>query len=192
MNWFLPIALFASLSVRTPSVLPNPYDYEISVGMQKAGFDLNHQWERELGKKLTQDFYSYEYKSEKWLVTDKYVFDGSTGLNYNKIAVTRLLQDLRVGYGLYHVDKIPSHRLVTGYLYDKRFNFILVEGKAVVKLDINTDFKHYGYSSRTDISFGLLRNLDFVFTLKTEKMDNKSLFQAKTSIGINMLGDKNG
>jgi len=192
MNWFIPIALFASLSVRTPSVLPNPYDYEVSIGMKKSGFDLNHQWERETGRYFAQDFYSYTYKHNKTNISDSYVYDGASGLNYNKASATIGFGGVSCGYGLYHVDKIPSHRLVVGYNYDKRFNFIVVDGKAVVNLNANTDFKNHGYSVNADVSFGLLRNLDLVFTLKAEDMNNKNFFQAKTSININLLGDKNG
>jgi len=190
MNWFLPIALFASLSVRTPNILPNPYDYEVSIGMEKPRFKLNHQWEREAGKYITQDFYDYNYKRRNLAIAESYVF--TTGLNYNKVSISGEFDGFTMGYGLYHVDKIPSHRLVAGFNYDKRFNFLIADGKAVINLNGNTNFKESGYSVVSDVSFGLMRNLEIGLNLRAEKMNEKDFFQAKTFLKLNLLGDKNG
>ncbi|MBC8428482.1 hypothetical protein H8D04_01220 [bacterium] len=43
------VILFSSFAMRTPNVLPNPDDYEFSIGAKNHVWYMNRQWERELG-----------------------------------------------------------------------------------------------------------------------------------------------
>ena len=38
MNWLLPIIHATSLSVRSPNIEPNPFDYQIQFSIQKSDY----------------------------------------------------------------------------------------------------------------------------------------------------------
>ena len=192
MSWFYPIAFLFSFSMRSPNVLPNPIDYEIAFGFKKQGLAMNKQWERENGLLFTQERYNYNYNRGKLAISEVYLYDGGSGLNYNKVSSSLNIGGVLVGCGLYHIKNIPSYRLVVGYNYNKRFNILIANGETAINMEANTDFQDYGYSISSDISFGLLRNLDLIFNIKAEKLNEIQFFNGKIGISVNLLEDKNG
>ena len=61
------VMLFSSLAIRTPNVQPNPDDYEVSIGFSHDNFDVNRQWERELGKFYIDDLVWFKLENGVWI-----------------------------------------------------------------------------------------------------------------------------
>ena len=184
MNWFLPIALFASLSFRTPNVQPNPIDYEMSFGLEKPSFYLNRQWERELGNRYIDDESWAEYTHNNLYIKEHYLHKESRGVSFNRVDTRYKQNGWSLGYSL-RTDEI-SHNLVAGYEFDKRFNIIVSSGQLTFRSELYTDFGNADYSVFSKVKFGLLQNLYVSFDIDASRYLGKEFIKSKIKLEVEL------
>ena len=76
--------LFTSFAMRTSNVLPNPDDYEFSIGVDNKYFHINRQWERELGVKYIDDLVWAKLEDGVYFKPE-YMNKESQGVKYLKL-----------------------------------------------------------------------------------------------------------
>jgi len=187
MNWFLPIILSLSMSVRTANVQPNPMDYQFAFSSEKKDeMMMAVERESELGKLYVNEEYWVKKASKRVfdqntniVLMDRYVNQSSRGILYNQAEVTLARKNYRLGYALRHVNEIPSHRITAGWELDKAITGL---SRLTIKIHVNSDFKTVDMDSmaRFDIAFFKFINI-YAFG-RNEKLGNKSFFQLKIGV----------
>jgi len=189
MNWFFPMFVFASLSVRTPNVLPNPYDYEISIGMEKKDqLYLNRQWERELGREFIDEEYWAQYQYGSLVTREKYVNKTSRGITYNQVEIRYARKGYYSGLAIRSVADGHSLRSVFGWEVDRRINVLVANAQLVIKTELSTDGMDMDYVVYAKPKLGIMKNLDLYALLKAEKAGNRSYLQGKIGFEIELPG----
>lgn len=124
LNWLLPILLTFSISARTPKVQPNPFDYELSFGIEKEEqFYADYDFEREHGNYyhdyefwVAHTFAKYVYLRERFLNKS------SKDIRFNQFDVRWKYSAISLGYALKtNSDKYDSN-LILGLNYKKELN----------------------------------------------------------------------
>ncbi|MFQ6609325.1 MAG: hypothetical protein ACE5D7_00855 [Fidelibacterota bacterium] len=183
MNWFLPLSLMMSLSVRTPYVQPNPYDYEVSIATERRTETLtvytNKQWERELGEYYSDDHLKVSFDYKALTLINEYLYKESRSINYNRSEVRIGYDGFNIGYSVNTVDW--EHLAVAGYNINKNVNLLFFKGKANLSMSIYSD---ENYSGIANVRFGLLQNVDLNFGVIAEKYKQSRYLQGKVSIDL--------
>ena len=186
MNWFLPLILFSSFSLRTPNVQPNPNDYEFSFGVErKDQLYLNRQWERELGKEYVDEEYWTAYQYGWFKIKNRYVDKDSKDIRYNQFELKAAKDIYSVGYALRY-DDTYNHRMIFGIEHDMRFNFFITSGQLTVRSETTTDFDIFDYSLYVKAKFGLMRNVDAYLLFQDEKVGKIEYLQVKLGVELEL------
>lgn len=164
------------MSVRSPNVQPNPYDYQMTLGFQKADRLYSvRTWERENGKKFIDEEYWYKHTDSLLYIREKYRRNTLRDIEFNQIDL-RYNHDLfSIGYALKYQSSF-SHNIVAGFNYNKQFNIIVSSGKLITRAEVLSDFKNISYSVYQEIKFGLTQNFNINSKVKYEKYGNNSPF----------------
>ena len=188
MNFFLPIILAFSVSVRTANVQPNPLDYQFAYSAEKKDIMfLSVEHEQELGKQYINEEYWVKklskeiYPGIKLMVINRYVNQTSKDIRYNQLELTSVFDNFKFGYAIRHVDEIPSHRIIAGYKLDKAITGIT---RLTAKLNINSDLETIDMDSMIQFDISLMKFFNVYIFGKNEKLGNKNYFQFKTGISI--------
>lgn len=201
MNWFLPLILAFSFSVRAPNELPNPYDYELSIAVEQADtYYLNRQWERELGKEYIDDEHWIEHTFNDYLyIRERYLNKSSQDIRYNQVDVRYSTDIVNMGYTLRHRgdNLAPESMASLGYRIDKRFNFIIASGQLVIRADVyaNINWLHkevsgirannlFDHSVYAKAKFGVAQNVNIFGLLRNESVLDKNYYQVKAGIEL--------
>ena len=181
-----------SLSVRTANVQPNPLDYQFAYSAEKKGeMFISVERERELGNLFVNEEYWVKKSSKeiapntKIMVMNRYVNQTSKDIRYNQAELTLQHKNYKLGYALRHVEEIPSHRLLVGYKIDKA---IVGLTRLTVKLNINSDLKTVDMDSMVRFDITLMKFFNVYIYGKNEKLGEKSFFQVKTGISVEIPG----
>ncbi len=192
MNWLLPIILATSVSVRSPKIEPNPYDYEIAFALHKPSICyISRQWERELDKFYVDEEYwaMKTFKFDSLLIfvfKEKYINKTSKNLEYNQLDLRWKHKQFSIGYALRHIEKKPTNNLVIGFSLVKGFNIPFLLGfNFTSDMEFVTNFNGYGISKNTKINANLSKHLSVFFLWKYDYIMNKAkYYQYKTGIEI--------
>jgi len=203
MNWLLPIILATSVSVRSPNVQPNPFDYQIQFAVQKSDyFYVSRTWERELGIEYVDEEYCLTRKTGEpiyllrrdievtipgfFSFQEKYIKKTSRDLEYNQLDMRYGQKGFSVGYALKHIESElkPTHNLIFGYkIKDRSLDILILKFKLNSHIDFATDFGRLDISTKTELAFSLLQNLDLVCLYRYESLGNNKFYQYK--LGLN-------
>ncbi len=182
MNFFLPMILAFSVSVRTPNVMPNPLDYQLAFSYEKKGMVfMSVEKEQELGKQFTNEEY-WAYKDYNYFyLKERYVSKTSKGICYNQIEAGLKYDGFYGGYALRHIREIPSHRLSVGWEVDKAIAGLV---RTTAKIGVNSDFREFDYSGSAQFDVAVMKFLN-VFALGIiEKSGSNEFYQIKTGISL--------
>ena len=186
----LPLILSTSVSVRSPNIEPNPFDYEIAFKVQKADiayFDI--EFERENG---------IEYlDKETWIlrrfgrlsIKERYLEKESRNIKFNQIDCRYNHKQFSVGYGLKHYDSalLPSHNLVIGW-QSKAINWDIIIAQLSVQssIDVVSNFNRLDISTHNEAKFRLntWENVSLSMLLNYERLGDKYFYQAKTTLNL--------
>lgn len=187
INWLLPIILATSVSVRAPNVQPNPFDYEIKFAIEKLDyFYISRAWERELGIEYVDEEYWTQKNLGNFSVKERYLNKTSRNLKYNQIDTKYNYKGFGLGYALKHIesDLKPTHNLIVGYkIKDKSLDILILKFKLSSYVDFVTNLGRMDISTKTELAFSLLQNLDLVCLYKYESIGNNKFYQYK--LGLN-------
>ena len=92
------VMLFSSFAIRTPNVLPNPDDYEVSIGISHPSYYINRQWERELGTKYIDDLVWAKLESAGAYLKPEYMNKESKKVKYMKMDWRRSWKGATFGF----------------------------------------------------------------------------------------------
>ena len=187
MNWLLPIILATSLSVRSPNIEPNPFDYQIQFSIQKSDyFYVSRCWERELGIEYISEEYWTQKKLGNFSIKERYLNNTSRDLKYNQIDAKYNYEGFNIGYALKHIESElrPTHNLIFGYkIKDKNLDIFILKFRLNSNLNFATNFNRLDISTNTNLSFSLLQNLDLVASYKYESIGRHKFYQYR--LGLN-------
>lgn len=181
MNWFLPLVLAFSYSVRTPNV-GNELDYLYFFSSEKKDVAYAHvEKEREQGKHYTNEEYWTQYKYKNFLIKDRYVNKTSREINYNQLELAGTWKGFKSGYALRHVDEIPSHRFIAGWGQDMALTGVI---RVATQLGLSTDFGQIDYNAYTKFDFAVMKFLNIFSTAIYEKSGSQEYWHMKTGISV--------
>jgi len=189
LRFLLPILLSTSVSVRSPKIEPNEYDYEIAFNIHKPEvMYISRQWERELGNFYIDEEYWLMRNVNKYSLVfkEKYVNKTSRNLEYNQLDLRWKHKEFSIGYALRHIDKRPTHNMVIGFDIVKGFNIPFLLGfNFTSNMEFVTSFDGFGVSKNTKVSANLSKHLNIYFLWKYEYIvDKAKYYQYKTGIEI--------
>ena len=189
LRLLLPIILSTSMSVRSPKIEPNPYDYEVAFEIHKPKvMYVSRQWERELNRFFIDEEYwaMKSIDSLNLVFKEKYVNKTSRGLEYNQFDLRWQHKEFTIGYALRHIDKRPTHNLVIGFDIVKGFNVPFLLGfNFTSNMEFVTNFNGYGISKNTKINANLSKYLSIYFLWKYDYIVDKAKFyQYKTGVQV--------
>ena len=194
MNWLLPIILATSLSVRSPNIDPNPFDYQIQFAIQKSDyFYVSRCWERELGIEYIDEEYWTQKRLGNFSVKERYLNKTSKDLKYNQLDVRYNHKEFNGGYALKHIESElkPTHNLVIGYkIKDKNLDIFILKFRLNSNLDFATNFNRLDISTNTNLKFSLLQNLDLVASYKYESIGSNEFYQLKLGLSFEISGKR--
>jgi len=189
IRFLLPILLSTSVSIRSPNLEPNEYDYEIAFNIHKPEvMYISRQWERELGNFYIDEEYWVMRNVDKYSLVfkEKYVNKTSRNLEYNQLDLRWKHKEFSIGYALRHISKEPTHNIVVGFDIIKGFNIPFLLGfNFTSNMEFVTNFNGYGVSKNTKVSANLSKHLNIYFLWKYEYIvDKAKYYQYKTGIEI--------
>ena len=194
MNWLLPIILATSVSVRSPNTIPNPFDYEIKFAIQKSDyFYVSRTWERELGIDYVDEEYWIRKKIGAFSTKERFLNRTSRNLKYNQFDVRYNHKRFSAGYALKHIESNlkPTHNLIVGYrIQDKSLDIFILKFRLSSGMDFTTDFKRLDISTKTELAFSLLQNLDLVVLNRYESIGKNKFYQYKLGLSFQIIGNK--
>jgi len=182
VNWFFPILLATSFSVRTPNI-PAQFDYEFEFVISKPDIlYIEREWEREAGREFINEEYWYKQKYKNIAIKERYY---KRQVEYNQVDIRYCQPNgFTAGYALVHNSK-PNHNAVIGY--NKSFDVNLL----IIGIDLSTDteilfdgFK-IGFSTQNEARIGLMQNLSLVLLYK-HTFYERGWYQAKALIEIKL------
>lgn len=191
-EFLLPIVLVTSVSVRSPNVQPNPFDYEIKFAIQKSDmFYVSREWERELGKEYVDEEYWTQKKIGNFSIKERFLNKTNRNLKYNQIDARYNYKGFSVGYALKHIEQElkPTHNLVIGVkIKDKNIDWLFFSFRLKSGLDFATNFGRLDVSTNTELTFKLLQNVDLSVLYKYESIGKNKFYQYKTQLNFNIGG----
>ena len=193
-NLLLPIILATSLSVRSPNISPNPFDYQIQFSIQKSDyFYVSRCWERELGIEYIDEEYWTQKRLGNFSVKERYLNKTSKDLKYNQLDVRYNHKGFNGGYALKHIESElkPTHNLIFGYkIKDKNLDIFILKFRLNSNLDFTTNFNRLDISTNTNLKFSLLQNLDLVASYKYESIGSNEFYQLKLGLSFEISGKR--
>jgi len=189
--------LFTSFTMRTPNVLPNPDDYQFSIGVDNPYFYLKRDWERELGTKYIDDLVWGKLEGAGIYFKPEYMNKQSKGVKYLKLDwrktwigatwgfTTRSTNDALDEYETFasvginrkkkHGENIEVEISFDGYLPPNE------DGEAVPSL--STIFDNFEYEDKFSITYKISEKVSIYNTGEFYSLQDKTFYKAK--IGIN-------
>ena len=185
MNWFLPIALALSYSVRTSNLESAPNDYQYGFHMEKKdALFLLVEHERETGVIYRNESYWTKYKHKNIEAKDSFVKKSSKDILYNQAELTYNKGNFKAGYALRHLNLVePSHRLIMGYEDTRALTGVT---NLTTRINVNTDFGQVDYDVFSKFSITLMKFLDVYTLLVYEKMGDKDFYQSKVGVSVEL------
>lgn len=169
--------VFGSFSMRTPNEVPNPDDYEVSIGISHSNFYANRQWERELGQRYIDDIVWLKYDKNHIYIKPEYFNKTSKNIEYIKLDV-RYKTDFGVGYGAtFRNDKVLQS---IGYSVKRKTG----------KLQLEFTFDgYYGtkfdYEEKMKINYIITKHLRVYHLGEYNKLEQVTFYKSK--IGLEYL-----
>ena len=160
--------LFTSFAMRTPNVQPNPDDYEFSLGISNDFFDINRQWERELGNKYVDDIVWLKYESNFYLKPE-YLDKQSKSVKYLKLDWRKTLKYVNFGF----TARSDSENLNT---YTTFFSGQIKKAAEINKWTMTGSFDGYLLPKDENDPFGEILEYETVFDIKYKLTENISIY----------------
>tara|TARA_B100000886_G_scaffold71032_1_gene45166 strand:- start:343 stop:930 length:588 start_codon:yes stop_codon:yes gene_type:complete len=160
--------LFTSFAMRTPNVQPNPDDYEFSLGISNDFFDINRQWERELGNKYVDDIVWLKYESNFYLKPE-YLDKQSKSVKYLKLDWRKTLKYVNFGF----TTRSDSENLNT---YTTFFSGQIKKAAEINKWTMTGSFDGYLLPKDENDPFGEILEYETVFDIKYKLTENISIY----------------
>ena len=188
----LPLILSTSVSIRSPNIEPNPFDYEIAFKVQKADTAyMDIEFERENGKDYLDKETWLLKRFGKFSVKERYLEKESRDIKFNQLDCRYNHRHLSLGYGLKHVGSAlsPSHNLVVGW-QSKSINYdvVIAQLSAQSRVDVTSDFNRFDISTYNEARFRLnaWENISLSMLLKYERLGCNYDYQLKTAINLEL------
>ena len=188
------VMLFSSFAARTPNVQPNPDDYEVSIGLSNDNFQINRQWERELGEFYVDDLFWAKLDNGVYFKPE-YMNKDSQGVRYLKMDWRNKWKDISYGF-----TSRNSSDDVFSKNFETFFSFGMSKKKKYYndKVEVDVSFDGYFPPSQEDgrdtfefedkfkVSYQLTEKIRLYNLGEISKLQGKEFYKAKIGVEISL------
>ena len=188
------VMLFSSFAARTPNVQPNPDDYEVSIGLSNDNFQINRQWERELGEFYVDDLFWAKLDNGVYFKPE-YMNKESQGVRYLKMDWRNKWKDISYGF-----TSRNSSDDVFSKNFETFFSFGMSKKKKYYndKVEVDVSFDGYFPPSQEDgrdtfefedkfkVSYQLTEKIRLYNLGEISKLQGKEFYKAKIGVEISL------